>query len=105
MSHIHNIAGNLSTAAEYQDYLARLRVGRQSKRTSGLSENRGPTTFDSAIDPDRDPDEDRTGGDEEADTPPEGSADTNPEASADANPEAPVDGRLDLDGHGLSAKA
>jgi hypothetical protein len=89
MSHIHNIAGNLSTAAEYQDYLARLRYGRQSKRTSETSESRGPTTFDSAIDPDRDHDEDREGADEEADS--------NPEASADDKP--------DLEGHGLSAKA
>jgi hypothetical protein len=89
MSHIHNIAGSLNTAAEYQDYLARLRIGRQAKRTSEASESQGPTTFDSAIDPDRDHDEDRTGGDEEADTTPEDSADDKPGPA----------------GHGLSAKA
>jgi hypothetical protein len=55
---------------------------------SETSDSRETTTFDSAIDPDREPDEDRTGGDEEADT---------PENTAEDKPES--------DGHGLSAKA
>jgi hypothetical protein len=92
MSHIHNIGGNAATAAEYQDYLARLRHGRQSKRTSEFSETRAPATFDSAIDPDAAHDEDREGGDEEAGESPEGSADGKTGAEG-------------KDGHGLSAKA
>jgi hypothetical protein len=93
MSHIHNIGGNLNTAAEYQEYLARLRYGRGSRRAEETAENRGVTTFDSAIDPDLGPDEDREGGDEEADE--------NPEASAE-DKQAPEG---EENGHGLSAKA
>ena len=102
MSHMHNIGGNLATAAEYQEYLARLRCGRGTRRAAETAEKRGVTTFDSAIDPDLGPDEEREGGDEEAGTGEAGADEggDSPEASANGKPVAEG-----TDRHGLSAKA
>ena len=61
MSHIHSIGGNLNAAAEYQQYLARLAASRRTLRGAESGTKRGVRTFDSAIDPDADPDRDSGG--------------------------------------------
>ena len=52
MSHIHYIGGSFNAASEeYQEYLARLGAKRRARRSA---EEHRVSTFDSAIDPERD---------------------------------------------------
>jgi hypothetical protein len=68
MSHINNIGGG-SVAAEYRDYLARLGARRKGTDEPDRAGTGVLRTFDSAIDPDREPD---GGGGEEPEEDPEG---------------------------------
>jgi hypothetical protein len=61
MSHIHNIAGNQIASTEYQEYLARLSANLRAKRKSESGKEEEVRTFDSAIDPDHESDQDRGG--------------------------------------------
>ena len=79
MSPIHNIAGNPNASSEYQEYLARLSANLQAKRRAESGEKGGLRTFDSAIEPDRESDQER--GDA-----PDGEAEGEPGEDADGKP-------------------
>ena len=53
MSHINYIGGNLTAAADYQEYLAILRADRRTRRNTERWKKRGGRKFGSATDPDR----------------------------------------------------
>jgi len=75
MSHIPYISGGANAAAEYQDYLARLGARRRAGSDAVDGEKRELRTFDSAIDPDQEPEHDREGAsDDEAEGEPDGDA-------------------------------
>jgi hypothetical protein len=80
MSHVHNVAGQSNAAAEYQAYLEALRAARQARENDRAEGSRNVRTFDSAIDPELDGNEE--GEPEEAEVP------TEEAATAD---EAPTD--------------
>jgi len=67
MSHIDHIGSGVNAAAEYQEYLARLGAGLRSRRGTVSGEKRELRTFDSAIDPDQEPEDQRPSDEEDED--------------------------------------
>ena len=68
MSHINNIGGYTNTAAEYQEYLERLKIARLAEREENPRKKGRPANFDPPIDTEPDQEDDpETDADPESD--------------------------------------